>query len=192
MSDLILTNARIYTMDPMHPAARAIAIRDNQIVAVGDEQFMQRLLPYSQTIDLHDRCVLPGLIDAHMHFEWTALGLKNVDAETPTLDEVLHRVEERAKITAPGTWIRGHGWNQNVWGGTFPTRHDLDRVAPDHPVFLTAKSGHAGWANSLALKMAGVSDTAPNPPDGEIVRDPSGEPTGVFFENAMELISKVI
>ena len=113
------------------------------------------LLPEAKVIDLHDRCVIPGLIDAHLHAEWTALGLKNIDAETPTLDELLRRVDERAKITPKGDWIRGHGWNQNVWGGQFPTRADLDRVAPEHPVYLTAKSGHAGWANSLALKMAG-------------------------------------
>ena len=117
MSDLILYNARIHTMEAAHPTANAIAIRDNQIVAVGDESFMLRMLPHAQKIDLHDRCVIPGLIDAHLHAEWTALGLKNVDAETPTLDEVLRRVEEFAQKTPQGQWIRGHGWNQNVWGG---------------------------------------------------------------------------
>ncbi len=197
MPDLILTNARIHTLDAAHPTAHAIAIRDNQIVAVGDEQFMLRLLPYAQKIDLHDRCVIPGLIDAHLHAEWTALGLKNVDAETPTLDEVLRRVEERTRITPQGQWIRGHGWNQNVWepqlaGGTFPTKADLDRVAPEHPVYLTAKSGHAAWVNSLALKMAGVTASIPNPVGGEIVRDPTGEPTGIFFEDAMELVNQII
>ncbi len=85
--------------------------------------------------------------------------------------EVLRRVEERAKITPKGAWIRGHGWNQNVWGGVFPTKADLDRVAPEHPVYLTAKSGHAAWANSLALKIAGITPSTPNPTGGEIVRD---------------------
>src|SRR5512143_1291118 len=98
MPDLILTNARIHTLDAARPTAHAIALRDNQIVAVGDEQFMLRILPHAQKIDLHDRCVLPGLIDAHLHAEWTALGLKNVDAEALTLDELLQRVEERVKI----------------------------------------------------------------------------------------------
>ncbi len=201
MSELILLNARIYTMEAARPIAHAIAIRDNQIVAVGDEQFMLRMLPHAQKIDLHDRCVIPGLIDAHLHAEWTALGLKNVDAETPTLDEVLRRVEEFAQKTPPGQWIRGHGWNQNVWGpqlagGNFPTKADLDRVAPEHPVFLTAKSGHAAWANSLALKLAGITSSTPNPIGGEIVRDAAagagGEPTGIFFEDALELVSKII
>jgi predicted amidohydrolase YtcJ len=153
---------------------------------------MLRMLPHAQKIDRHDRCVIPGLIDAHLHAEWTALGLKNVDAETPTLDEVLRRVEEFAQKTPQGQWIRGHGWNQNVWGGVFPSKADLDRVAPEHPVYLTAKSGHAAWVNSLALKLAGITSSPANPIGGEIVHDKQGEPTGIFFEDAMELVNKII
>jgi predicted amidohydrolase YtcJ len=192
MSDLILTNARIHTSDAARPTVRAIAIRDNKVLALGTDAEMRSLLPDAEAIDLHDRCVIPGLIDAHLHAEWTSLGLKNIDAEAPTLDELLRRVEERAKITPPGNWIRGHGWNQNVWGGVFPRKTDLDRVAPEHPVYLTAKSGHAAWGNSLALKMAGVTSGTPNPIGGEIVREANGEPTGVFFEDAMELVGKII
>ena len=140
MTDLILTNARIHTMDATQPPARAIAIRDNRILAVGDDRSMRDLLPDADTIDLKNRSVIPGLIDAHLHAEWTSLGLKNVQCETSTLDELLHRVAERANLTPPGTWIRGHGWNHNAWSGAFPTRHDLDRAAPEHPVYLTAKS----------------------------------------------------
>jgi hypothetical protein len=192
MPDLILTNARIHTIDAAQPTARSIAIRDNTILALGANDAMRSLLPDAEVIDLHDRCVMPGLIDAHFHAEWTALGLKNINAETPTLDELLRRVAERAKITPAGAWIRGHGWNQNVWGGVFPTKADLDRVAPEHPVYLTAKSAHAACANSLALKLAGITSSTPNPAGGEIVRDAQGEPTGVFFEDAMALISKLI
>jgi predicted amidohydrolase YtcJ len=192
MSDLILTNARIYTMDAAQPTARSIAIRDNKILALGTDDAMRSLLPDAEVIDLHDRCVIPGLIDAHFHAEWTALGLKNVDAEAPTLDEVLRRVEERTGITPQGNWIRGHGWNQNVWGGVFPSKVDLDRVAPEHPVYLTAKSGHAAWANSFALKMVGIMSGTPNPTGGEIVHDAQGEPTGIFLEDAMELVSRII
>jgi hypothetical protein len=192
MTDLILTNARIHTLDATHPTARSIALRDNVILALGTDDAMRSLLPDAEVIDLHDRCVIPGLIDAHLHAEWTALGLKNIDAEAPTLDELLRRVEERVKITPKGVWIRGHGWNQNVWGGVFPTKADLDRVAPEHPVFLTAKSGHAAWANSLALKMAGVTSSTPNPVGSEIVRNANGEPTGIFFEDAMDLVSRII
>jgi predicted amidohydrolase YtcJ len=191
MTDLILTNARIHTLDAAQPTARSIALRDNMILALGTDDAMRSLLSNAKVIDLHDRCVIPGLIDAHLHAEWTALGLKNVDAEAPTLDELLRRVAERGKITPKGAWIRGHGWNQNVWGGQFPTKADLDRVAPEHLVFLTAKSGHAAWANSLALKMAGITSTTPNPVGGEIVHAADGEPTGVFFEDATALVSKI-
>ncbi len=137
----------------LDPSPERSPLRDNVILALGDEDAMRSLLPDATVIDLHDRCVIPGLIDAHLHAEWTALGLKNIDAEAPTLDEVLRRVEERVKITPRGAWIRGHGWNQNVWGGVFPTKADLDRVAPEHPVYLTAKSGHAAWA-----QLAGAED----------------------------------
>jgi predicted amidohydrolase YtcJ len=196
MSDLVLYNANIHTQDASRPRAQAIAIRDNTIVAVGDNSLMQRLTHNAQLIDLQGRCVIPGLIDAHLHAEWIALGLKNIDAEAPTLDELLQRVAERAAVTPKDDWLRGHGWNQNVWGGEFPTRADLDRVAPEHPVYLTAKSGHAGWANSLALKLAGITASTPNPANGEIVRDTAagagGQPTGIFLEDAMNLIGKVI
>ena len=192
MSDLVLYNANIHTQDAQHPRAQAIIIRDNTIIAVGDNSLMQRLSSNAHMIDLGGRCVIPGLIDAHLHAEWIALGLKNIDAETPTLAELLQRVADRAAITPKNQWIRGHGWNQNVWGGAFPTKADLDRVAPEHPVYLTAKSGHAGWANTLGLKLAGITSHTPNPANGEIVRDEHGEPTGVFFEDAMDLISQVI
>jgi len=188
MSELVLYNAHIHTLDAMRPTAQALAIRDNVIIAVGDNSLVQRLSSNAVMVDLQGRCVLPGLIDAHLHAEWTALGLKNIDAETPTLDEVLRRVAERAALIPKGQWLRGHGWNQNVWGGTFPTKADLDRVAAEHPVYLTAKSGHAGWANSIALKMAGITASTPNPANGEIVRDERGEPTGIFLEDAMQLI----
>ncbi|HSD85841.1 MAG TPA: amidohydrolase [Anaerolineae bacterium] len=192
MPELILTNARIHTLNAAQPTAQSIAIRDNRILALGAADALRSLLPEADVIDLHDRCVIPGLIDAHLHAEWTALGLKNVDAEAPTLDELLRRVEERVKITPQGAWIRGHGWNQNAWSGVFPSKADLDRVAPEHPVYLTAKSGHAAWANSIALKLAGVTSNTLNPPNGEIVREVEGEPTGIFFEDAMELVNQFV
>jgi predicted amidohydrolase YtcJ len=192
MSDLVLINGMIHTMDTEQPVVSAVAVRDNHILATGADETMRARLPEADVIDLGGRCVLPGLIDAHLHAEWTALGLKNVDAEAPTLEELLRRVAARAAITPAGQWIRGHGWNQNVWGGIFPTRAELDRVAPEHPIYLSAKSGHAAWANSLALKLAGVTSGTPDPIGGEIGRDAAGEPTGIFLESAMNLIEKII
>ena len=193
--DLALYNGKLYTMDERRSRATAIAIRDNRILAVGDDVTIRNLLSVGgKAIDLRGRCVIPGLVDAHLHFEWLSLGLKGVNAETPALGEALQRVKERAGQTPVGTWIRGHGWNQTVWGGAFPTRIDLDRVAPEHPVYLSAKSGHAAWVNSLALKLAGVTSATPNPPGGEIVRDglSGGQATGILLENAMDLVSQII
>ena len=192
MPDLILTNARIHTMDAAQPTARSIAIRDNQILALGTMTPCDRLLPDAEVIDLHDRCVIPGLIDAHLHAEWTALGLKNIDAEAPTLDELLRRVEERVKITPKGTWIRGHGWNQNVLG----------RRLSDKSRSRSGGAGASGLSHGQE-RTCGVGQFTraedgrrhvehANPIGGEIVRDAHGEPTGIFFEGAMELISKII
>ncbi len=195
MPDALLLNAGIHTLDPKRPRATALAIRDGKILAVGADDEIRTHIPtppHPQTLDLHGLTVLPGLTDAHLHFEWYSLGLQAVDAETATLDECLRRVEAKAAAMSPGGWITGHGWNQNVWGGAFPSAADLDRAAPAHPALLRAKSGHAAWANSLALKMAGVTATTGNPPGGEIQRDAHGEPTGILLEDAMHLVDHLI
>jgi predicted amidohydrolase YtcJ len=189
--DRLLTNANIYTLDPARPRATAIAISGERIVAIGDDDVptARRPLP-TEVIDLKGHTVIPGLVDAHLHFEWYALGLQNIDAETPTLDEALARVAERERTTPKGAWLRGRGWNQNVWpGATFPTAADLDRVAPEHPVYLTAKSGHAAWANSLALRLAGIGASTPDPAGGTILRDARGQPTGILLEDAIGLVA---
>lgn len=184
----ILRNADIHTMDERQPTAAALAVRDGRILAVGTEAEVMSALPEAPTLDLHGRTVLPGLIDAHMHMEWYSLGLQQVEAETDSLAECLRRVQARAQTTPRGEWITGYGWNQNVWGGSFPTARDLDSVAPEHPVYLRAKSGHAGWANTLALKRAAITPDTPAPPGGEIQRDAHGQPTGILFEAAMALV----
>jgi len=188
MPEHLLTNANIHTLDPQRPHAAAIAIRDEKIVAVGTEAEARAALPSAHATDLRDQTVLPGLIDAHMHMEWYSTGLQAVNAETPTRDECLRRVQAKARTTPRGAWITGYGWNQTLWGG-FPTAADLDAVTQEHPVFLRAKSGHAGWANSLALKLAGITAATPDPHGGEIQRDAQGEPTGILLEDAMGLVS---
>src|SRR5574341_2135836 len=194
MPDSILFNAHIHTLDPKRPHATALAVSDGKILASGADNEIRaftRTLPRPETLDLHGHTVLPGLIDAHLHFEWYALGLQAVDAETESLDECLRRVEAKAKAAPPGGWITGHGWNQNLWGG-FPSAADLDRVTAEHPAFLRAKSGHAGWANSLALRLAGVNAGTSNPPGGQIQRDARGEPTGILFEDAMHPVGDLV
>ena len=183
---LILYNAKIYS--PIH--CTALAIRGNRIVALGSDSEIRRLTdPGSEQIDLKGALILPGLTDSHFHFEWFTLGLRFVDVEAPTLDEALRRVAERAAVTPQGQWIRGHGWNHTLWGAEFPAAAQLDSVVPDHPVYLTAKSMHAGWANSLALKLAGITVEIANPPGGAVIKDANGQPTGILTETAMDLMA---
>ncbi|MBI3176547.1 MAG: amidohydrolase [Chloroflexi bacterium] len=184
----ILYNARLHA--PAFPAATALAIRGERIVAVGSDFDVRALAePRAEQIDLKGALVLPGLTDSHVHFEWFAFGLANVDVETDTLNRALRRVAERAKVTPKGQWIRGHGWNYTRWGDDFPTAAQLDSVSPDHPVYLTAKSMHAGWANSAALRLAGVTADTPDPVGGKVGRDAHGQLTGILFETAMDLVT---
>ena len=192
-ADLVLYNGVLYTMDRERPSATALAVRGDRILAVGDDEEMKGLLKSGgKGVDLKGRCVIPGLIDCHHHFESYSLGMRRIDAETDSVEELLERVIERASCQEKGSWIRGFGWNQNAWGGEFPTGEMLDRVAPDHPVFLTAKSGHAGWANSRAMREAGVDRNTEDTAGGEILRDERGEPSGIFLQGAQSLISRIL
>ncbi len=183
---IILYNAKIHS--PVQ--ATAIAIKGDRIVALGSDANIRSLaINKGEVIDMKGRLVLPGLVDSHFHFEWFTLGLTFVNVETPTLAEALRNVAERAATLPHGKWIRGHGWNYTLWGTEFPTAAQLDSVVPDHPVYLTAKSMHAGWANSLALKLAGITADTPNPEGGEIIRDANGQPTGILTEKAMDLLT---
>src|SRR5512140_36072 len=186
----ILHHARIYTIDRANPLASALVVDRGEVTAVGGDEL---LADYGRATkqDLGGRTVLPGLTDAHLHLHYYALGLQKVDCETEMMDECLRRVSARAASTSAGDWVLGHGWNQNVWGG-WPHLRDLDSVVPDHPVYLTAKSLHAAWANSAALRLAGITSATPDPKDGKIQRDERGEPTGVLLESAMALVGDLV
>ena len=192
-ADLVLLNGKFHTLNNRQPSVTALAVRDGKIVFAGDDAGARATLrPGGEAVDLKGYCAVPGLTDAHLHFQMLSLAWQHVNAETPTLEEALQKVGERAAATPPGTWILGFGWNHNVWGGSFPLAADLDRVAPDHPVSLQAKSGHASWNNTRALAMAGVSGGTPDPANGRLVRDATGKPTGVLLEEAMGLVDAVI
>jgi len=186
----ILCNALIHTLDRGRPRASALAIEHGQIVAVGGDELLAGASSADRQ-DMEGRTILPGLTDAHLHLKAYALSLQKIDCETATLPECLERVRRRAGATPAGEWILGHGWNQNTWGA-WPAAQDLDAAAPQHPVFLTAKSLHAAWANNRALQRAGINASTPDPASGRIQRDPSGTPTGILLESAAELISKVV
>ena len=187
----LLYNASIYTQDLSNPTASAILIDRERIVAVGEADNLLIEYPDAEKQNMEGRIILPGLVDAHLHLKNYALSLQKVDCETDTKEECLRRVEERAKQARPGEWILGHGWNQNIWGA-WPAASELDAIAPDNPVYLTAKSLHAAWANTSALRLANITSQTPDPQNGQIQRDQRGNATGIMLETAMELVGDVI
>jgi predicted amidohydrolase YtcJ len=189
----LLYNANIYTLDENQPKASAILMDGGQIIALGEmgalESFAHGKL---EKQDMQGKTILPGLTDAHFHMQYYALSLAKIDCETKTKDECLRRVAERVKKAKPGEWILGHGWNHNEWsdGNELPTADELDALAPNNPVYLTAKSLHAAWANTSALNLANINSDTPNPKDGVIQRDHAGRATGALLETAMMLVDE--
>lgn len=191
----LLYNGRIRTLDPARPLVSALALIGERIVAAGDDSLRDLAGPETILDDLGGRDVLPGLTDAHLHFEWLSRALQSVDLfEVPTKEEAVRRVAERVATAAPGEWIFGRGWVQDVWPDrAFPTAADLDAVAPHNPVYLPAKSGHAAWVNSAAMRAAGITAQTPDPAGGGLLRDEHGQPTGILLEDpAMWMVSELI
>lgn len=193
--DIVLYNATVHTMEPDAPVARAVAITGDRIAALASNEresaaLREALVPGGQAIDLGGQTVVPGMIDAHLHFVEYSLRLKRVDIyELPSLEQTLERVAAYAATVPPGRWIRGGGWNHNLWAeSTFPTRHDLDRAAPQHPVALSSKDGHSLWINTRAMQIAGLDADTPDVPGGSIYRDAESVPTGILQENAMGMV----
>ena len=199
--DMLLVNGRILTAASAAPASRfasAALIADGRFIAVGSLQDVEaaarakRLSP--TRVDLGGRLAIPSLTDAHGHVEGLGVALQRLRFEgTTSAEQIARMVAERAKTTPRGEWILGRGWDQNDWAvQKFPTREVLDRVAPDHPVWLRRVDGHAAWANSRALELAGVTKATHELPGGRIERSPDGTPTGVFVDGAMALVESRI
>jgi hypothetical protein len=187
----LLHNARIHTQNPKQPTASALVIDRDRILAVGETDYLFNHFPRAKGEDIGGRIIVPGLTDAHLHLQHYSLSLQKIDCEVNTKEECLRRVAERVKKSKPGEWVLGHGWNQNVWG-VWPTASELDAVAPNNPVYLTAKSLHAAWANTNALKLANITASTLDPHNGQIQRDEKDNATGILLETAMELVGKVI
>jgi predicted amidohydrolase YtcJ len=198
MSIMLFLNGNIYTMDATQPRAQALAIDtiSGRILAIGDNDEVRRVGDrYAELIDLRGKTLLPGFIDAHIHLIYAAYRSYYVNAETClSEDEVAKLVRQRANQTPIGQWIQGGQWNKNVWPGEkFPTKASLDDAAPEHPVALASKDGHLLWVNSLALQRAGITAETPEPTNSAILRDSTGEPTGILQEEgATSLVYDII
>lgn len=185
--DSILYNGHIRTLDDAQPVASALAISGGRVVATGSDDEIRALAGAgTNQLDLNGRYVVPGMTDAHIHWQLSTQMLQNVLLyNLPSKQAALERVAEKVRTAAPGDWIIGYGWLQDEWegqNGQFPTRYDLDAVAPENPVFLVSRSAHAGWVNSLALKLSGVDRNTHDPESGTILHDTAGDPTGVLLE----------
>jgi hypothetical protein len=194
-ADLIVTGARIYTVDPAHPMAEALAVRGSRLVFVGSASEAQVLHgPSTRVVDVHGATVIPGMVDAHAHLLDMGQTLRQVDLSgAATYDDVIARVAERARGTPPGTWIRGWGWDQNRWPGQrFPTHEALSAAVPAHPVLLDRVDGHAMLANARAMQLAGITRDTRDPAGGRVLRDAGGNPTGVFVDNAETLVARAV
>src|SRR5213082_2275409 len=192
--DLVLANGNIYTEHDKQPKAEAIAVKGDRIVFVGSNEDAKKFHA-AKVIDLRRHTLVPGLTDSHCHIfgigeREMRLNLKG----TNTLGDFLGRVKERVDKTGPGKWITGRGWIETFWKPPqFPTRQDLDKIAPNNPVFLTRADGHAAIVNSAALRIAKIDKHTPNPFGGEILKDKAtGEPNGMLLDNAMDLVEKNI
>jgi predicted amidohydrolase YtcJ len=192
--DLLLTNGNVYTVNEKQRHAEAIAVVKDRIVFVGSNDDAKKIRA-KRVIDLHGQTVVPGLTDSHCHIFGIGERELTLNLEgSNTLMDFLTKVAERATKTEPDKWITGRGWIETFWKPPqFPTRQDLDKVAPHNPVFLTRADGHAAVANSAALKIAKIDKNTPNPFGGEILKDKAtGEPTGMLLDNAMNLVEKSI
>jgi len=192
MNSYFLHNGWI--LNPEFPDApiKSLLIQDGIIRKIDLDKPEITGLSSQNVIDLNGRTVLPGLIDSHLHLRKYALNLQRIDCETQTKADCLQRVQLKANEHKPGDWILGHGWNQNIWTSGYGSASDLDKVAPDHPVYLTAKSLHASWVNSAALDLAGIDHNTSDPPGGTIGRDEQGQPTGILYESAVRLVEEIL
>src|ERR1019366_8802095 len=194
-ADLIIQNARIWTVDPSRPEADAVAILGDRIVAVGSSQQVDAWRgPHTRVVAAAGKRLLPGFNDAHVHFMEGGSQLDNVqlnDATSP--QEFARRIRERAAKTAKGEWLLGGDWDETKWNpAELPSRELIDPATPETPVAVNRYDGHMILANSLALKLAGITAQTPDPAGGVIVRDQQGNPTGALKDAAQDMLFKAV
>ncbi|HET6681187.1 MAG TPA: amidohydrolase [Gemmatimonadaceae bacterium] len=190
---LAVVNARIWTGDTARPWAEALAVGDERFAMVGSSAAVRKAAGDARVIDAGGQLIVPGFIDAHVHFVDGGFRLASVqlrDAASPA--EFIARIKAFAATVSPGTWITGGDWDHQNWGGELPTRAWIDSITPDNPVWVNRLDGHMALANSAALQAAGITRDAESPSGGTIVRDARGEPTGLLKDNAMDPVTRVI
>ena len=194
-ADLVFKNGNIYTANDAQPKAEAVAIKGDRIVFVGSNRDAQQYVgAKTRVIDLGGKTMLPGMTDAHHHLSGVGFREMTLNLEgIQSLEGFLAKVKERLDQKRAGEWVTGRGWIETFWTPpVFPTRWDLDKIAPNNPVFLDRADGHGAVANSAALKIAGVDKSTPSPFGGEISKDKSGEPNGMMLDAAQDLVQRHI
>jgi predicted amidohydrolase YtcJ len=195
-ADILIVHGKIYTVVQKKPWAQSLAIRNGKIVAVGSDEQVARFRGIgTRMIDAGGKLVLPAFTDSHVHLTDGGFSLTQANlVGAKNMSEIQARLRAYAEHHPDDQWILGGGWNYAMFTPeTLPNKKALDQLFPATPVFLECYDGHTHWANSKALELAGITKTTPNPPNGEIVRDPvTGEPTGALKESAGELVSKVV
>ena len=194
-ADLIVTNARIWTVDKSRPQAEALAVLGDRIVAVGSSTEVDAWHgPQTKVVDAKGKLLLPGFNDAHTHFVDGGSELSEVQLkDAPTPEEFARRIGERAKTAPKGEWITGGNWDEQRWSPPeLPTKELVDSLTPRTPVWVTRYDGHESLANSVTLRLARITAKTPDPPGGQIVRDAQGNPTGVLRDAAQDLVTKVM
>jgi predicted amidohydrolase YtcJ len=190
---LLLFNGKIFTADEKFSIAEAVAVDGEKIVAVGTTSDLKAKYQGTREIDLEGRLVTPGFNDAHVHFLRGAIALLNVVLlDTKSVEEAKAKIAAKVKETRAGEWIIGRGWDHTIWKQNFPTKKDLDVIAPNNPVYFVRVDGHVAWVNSAALKLANIDKNTKNPEGGEIEKDSNGEPTGILKETAQGLVFALI
>jgi predicted amidohydrolase YtcJ len=194
--DLVLLNGNVHTMDSNRPIAQAVAVLGNRIVAVGTTRQIRALAgARTHAVDLGGKLLLPGFNDAHVHFLSGGFQLSGLDLRpAKNREEFSERIRRFAANLPSGRWTTGGDWDHERWpGAPLPTREWIDAATTNTPVFVSRLDGHMALANSLALRLAGITSQTQSPPGGLIVRDPkTGEPTGLLKDAAMDLVNKII
>jgi predicted amidohydrolase YtcJ len=192
-AEIVFKNGNIYTGNDDKPKAEAVAAKYGKIVFVGSNAEAKKYeVKGVKVIDLKGATVVPGLVDSHYHFSGVGFREMNLNLEgTTSLEDFLAKVKARVDKAKPGEWVTGRGWIETFWKPpVFPTRWDLDKIAPNNPIYLTRADGHGAVANSAALKIAGVNKDTENPFGGEIMKDKqTGEPNGMFLDRAQTRVA---